>query len=83
MSNTTGLTVTREIRGGTAHWIHITGPIALDRNAPRKAGAAARQWARDLGKGRAYRVSGGGSYNCDESGGQGTFRYSVCYGFEG
>ncbi|MFF7198294.1 hypothetical protein ACFZAM_31880 [Streptomyces sp. NPDC008079] len=70
------LTVTREVRG-TARWVHITGPAALESKAPAKAGAEARKWARELGATRAYRVSGGGDYR------DGEFRYSVCYGFEG
>jgi hypothetical protein len=79
MSNT--LTVTREVRG-TSHWVHVTGPITLDRKAPYKAAAEARKWAREKGMARAFRLSGGGSYNSPESGGEGTFRYSVSYGFE-
>lgn len=75
MATPTTLTATREIRG-SAHWIHITGPSALIGNAGRKAGAEARKWAKELGKSRAYRVSSGGEY------GTGTFRHSVCYGFD-
>ena len=71
------LTVEREIRGGTAHWVHVRGPIDMDRKAPQRADAEARKWARELGKARAYSVSGGGDYNMPP----GTFRYSVCYGF--
>lgn len=72
---TAGLDTEREIRG-TAHWVHITGKSALDRQASVKAGAAARKWAKELGKGRAYRVSSGYTSHGE------TFRYSVCYGFE-
>lgn len=79
MTQTT-LTATRELRG-TAHWIHITGPIDQDRHAPNKARAEARKWAQEQGKSGAYQVSAGGSYNCQESGGTGTFRFSVCFGF--
>jgi hypothetical protein len=75
------LTVTREIRG-TAHWIHISGPMSQVHRATYKAGSAVNAWRRELGKSRAYRITTGGSYNHAESGGQGTFRYSVCYGFD-
>lgn len=71
---TSGLTATREIRG-RAHWIHITGKCALDRQASAKAGAEARKWARDLGAAHAYRITSGYHGHGD------TFRYSVCYSF--
>jgi hypothetical protein len=74
------ITVTREIRGGTAHWVHVMVPIALGKKAPYKAAAEAHKWARELGATRAYRVSSGSDYNATQPG---MARYSVCYGFEG
>ena len=83
MNKGSALKVEREVRGGTAHWVHVTGPEAMFSRATYACGVEARRWARELGKARAFRVSGGASFNSPESGGQGTFRYSVSYGFEG
>jgi hypothetical protein len=75
------LTVTRELRN-SSHWVHVTGPEAMFSRATYACGVEARKWARELGTARAFRVSGGASFNGPESGGPGTFRYSVSYGFE-
>lgn len=77
MAQPTTLTVTRELRGDTAYWIHVTGPSHLLGHAARKAGAGASKWAKELGKGPARRISSGGEYGPD------TFRHSVCYTFTG
>ncbi|MBD3004566.1 hypothetical protein [Streptomyces sp. 5-10] len=69
-------TVTREIRNGTAHWVHVKGASFNEAAAGRAARAEAKKWARELGHERAYVVSGGGQYGTD------SFRHSVCLGFE-
>jgi hypothetical protein len=68
--------VTREIRGGTAHWVHVMGAKFNEAAAGRAARAEAKRWAGELGFIRAYVVSGGGQYGTD------SFRHSVCFGFE-
>jgi hypothetical protein len=79
--NTTAetLTITRELRGDSAYWIHVVGPAGKLGLASRMAGAEARKWAKELGAAegkrmRAQRVSSGGQYGSDK------FRHSVCYG---
>jgi hypothetical protein len=74
----TTLTVTRELRGTSAYWIHVEGPANKLGLAARTAGAGARKWAKELSEQgeqrmQAVRVSSGGQYGPE------TFRHSVCY----
>jgi hypothetical protein len=72
------LTITRELRGDSAYWIHVVGPAGKLGLASRMAGAGARKWAKELGAAegkrmQASRISSGGMYGPDG------FRHSVCY----
>ncbi|RKN35932.1 hypothetical protein [Streptomyces hoynatensis] len=74
--------VEREIRGGTAYWVHLYGDgrFTSDAEALRAAKREARKWAKELGFGKPH--------HCFIGYGSGMlvghdWRYSVSFGFEG
>jgi len=73
-----GVTVEREIRGGTAYWVHLTGSLPftsdLEGKLNAKLSAEARKWAKELGMTTSGMVSGGGEYGT-------RWRHSGCFMF--